>query len=330
MDDVKPSTPLTATDEAICAFFIEDASRLRRIVQFMLTDVDLPGSFLNMLWAYAVKHDRLFDLANALLGFDSNHKTVEGNENCDWFWQCFLPGEAVRANDFFYDLMTYARARAHLARGTYDDWHGSSIAMFEWMEYYKWHDVGKGIIDIENVLDQLLAKYESEVELERRLDIEGQYPNRPEPADRINEVKNPDGRIFVGIFESEVTKDGRLGLPAEFRDELGRYDMCVVRNPTNANTLILAPADFCEKEISRRKKASDPGDDLYEAYKQAVRVKVDERGRMNIPLELLAAVCSENDRKVVLRGYISTIMLLNVSDAPKERSILPFDGILKS
>lgn len=81
---------LTATDEEICAFFIEDASRLRRIVQLM-SEEDLPANFLNTLWAYAVKHDRLADLANVFPGFDSNHKTVEGNENCDWFWQSDLP-----------------------------------------------------------------------------------------------------------------------------------------------------------------------------------------------------------------------------------------------
>lgn len=320
---------LTATDEEIGAFFIEDASRLRRIVQLMPAG-DLSASFLNTLWAYAEKHDRLFDLANALLGFDSKHKTVEGNENCDWFWQCFLPGGPVRANHFFYELMTYARTRAHLARGTYDDWHGSSFAMFEWMEDYRRFDIGKGILDIDNVLDQLLSKYESEVELERRRDIEGYYPNRQEPVNRANEVKDPDGRIFVGIFEGEVSKDGELGLPAEFRDELGRSDMCVVQNPGKSNTLILVPADFCEKELSRQEDASDSDDDLYEAYKRAVRVKVDEHGRMKLPLKLLSVVCSENDRTVVFRGYISTIMLLNVSDAPKERSILPFNGVLKS
>ena len=329
MDDLKQSTYLTETDEDICAFFIEDAARLRRIVELMPKG-DLSANFLNTLWAYAVKHDRLVDLANVFLGFDSNHKTVVGNENCDWFWQSYLPDGSVRANHFFYDLMTYARARAHLARGTYDDWHGSSFAMFEWMEDYKRYDIGKGIIDIDNVLDQLLVKYESEVELERRHDIEGCYPDRPEPGSRVNEVKDPDGRIFVGIFESEVSKDGEVGLPTEFRDELGRSDMCVVANPEKRNTLILIPADFCEKEIGRQEDATDPGDDLYEAYKRAVRVKVDGRGRMKIPLKLLATVCSENDRTVVLRGYISTIMLLNVSDAPKERSILPFNGVMKS
>ena len=84
MKEQELENPLAATDEDICAFFIEDASRLRRIVQLM-PDGGLSASFLNTLWAYAEKHDRLFDLANALLGFDSKHKTVEGNENCDWF-----------------------------------------------------------------------------------------------------------------------------------------------------------------------------------------------------------------------------------------------------
>ena len=57
---------LMASDEEICAFFIEDASRLRRIVELMPAG-DLSANFLNALWAYAVKHDRLADLANVIL-----------------------------------------------------------------------------------------------------------------------------------------------------------------------------------------------------------------------------------------------------------------------
>ena len=177
---------LTATDEAICAFFIEDASRLRRIVE-LIPEGDLSANFLNTLWAYAVKHDRLVDLANVFLGFDSNHKTVEGNENCDWFWRSFLPAGPVQANHFFYELMTYARTRGHLARGTYDDWHDSSLAMHEWLTYYKEHDVGKGIIGIDDVLAQLYAKYEAEVELERRREAEGYYTH-PTTAERATDT----------------------------------------------------------------------------------------------------------------------------------------------
>lgn len=138
-------------DEAMCEFFIDDASRLRRIVQLM-PDGEPTAEFLNMLWEYAVKHDRLVDLANVLLGFDSKHKTVDGNENCDWYWRCRPPVETVQTNEFFFDLIDYARVRAHLERGTYDDWHGSSVGMFVWMEDYKNDGVGKGIIDIDNVL----------------------------------------------------------------------------------------------------------------------------------------------------------------------------------
>ena len=97
---------------------------------------------------------------------------------------------------------------------------------------------------------------------------------------------------------------------------------CAVQNPEKRNAPILIPVDSREKELGRQEDDSDLSDNLCEAYKRAVRVKVDEHGRMKIPLNLLAAVCSENDRTVVLRGYISTIMLLNVSDAPKERSVL--------
>lgn len=68
--------------------------------------------------------------------------------------------------------MTYARTRGHLANGTYDDWHDDSLAMYDWLIYYKEHDVGKGIIGIDDVLTQLYAKYETEVELERRRESE--------------------------------------------------------------------------------------------------------------------------------------------------------------
>lgn len=174
MNELESAVDLTAADESICAFFIEDASRLRRIVELMPAG-NLSASFLNTLWAYAVKHDRLVDLANVFLGFDSNHKTVEGNENCDWFWRCYLPVDPVRTNEFFFTLMTYAQTRAHLANGTYDDWHDSSLAMHDWLTYYKEHDVGKGIIGFDEVLAQLYAKYEAEVELERRREKEGYY-----------------------------------------------------------------------------------------------------------------------------------------------------------
>mgnify|MGYP002672946961 CR=1 FL=1 len=168
-------------DAAMCEFFIDDASRLCRIVQLM-PGGEPTAEFLNMLWAYAEKHNRQGDLANALLGFDSKHKTVDGNGCCDWYWRCRLPVEPVQANEFFFDLMDYARVRAHLERGTYDDWHGNSLAMLDWIEYYKDNDVGKGIVDIDDVLGQLKAKYESEVEMERQRDIEnGRYVKPPVP-----------------------------------------------------------------------------------------------------------------------------------------------------
>lgn len=178
MNAPETTVDLTSTDEDVCAFFIEDAARLRRIAELM-PEGDLPANFLNTLWTYAVKHDCLVDLANVFLGFDLNHKTVEGNENCDWFWRCSLSVAPVRTNEFFFTLMTYARTRAHLANGTYDDWHDNALAMYDWLTCYKEHDIGKGIIGIDDVLSQLYAKYETEVELERRRDAEGDCATSP-------------------------------------------------------------------------------------------------------------------------------------------------------
>ena len=102
-----------------------------------------------------------------LLGFDAKHPALEGNGNCDWFWRCNLPVVPEPTNEFYFDLMTFARARAHLERGTFDDWHDNSLAMLEALESYKHHGIASGIIGIDEVLDQLRKKYESEVEEEQ-------------------------------------------------------------------------------------------------------------------------------------------------------------------
>ena len=309
-NDLKQSTPLTETDEDICAFFIEDAARLRRIVELM-PDGEPSAEFLNMLWAYAEKHDRLFDLANALLGFDSKHKTAEGNENCDWFWQCFLPAGPVRANEFFYELMTYARARAHLARGTYDDWHGSSLAMFDWMEDYKNDGVGKGIIDIDNVLDQLLAKYESEVELERQCDREeGRFAKPPDllnAEDGIAVQNGPFTGIFVGRFAQNVANDGLLKLPLEFQTELNGNEMFIMKNSERKNALVLLPIDIYAESLQSLKDNADVSERTRFSYEQAVRVRIDRRGRIRIPQKLLSCIRWGTSGEIVLRGHISTI-----------------------
>ena len=305
---------LTATDEAICAFFIEDASRLRRIVELMPAG-NLSANFLNMLWAYAVKHDRLTALANVLLGFDSRHKTVDGNENCDWYWRCRLPVEPVQANEFFFDLIDYARVRAHLERGTYDDWHDSSVGMFISMERYKDDGVGKGIIDIDIVLDKLLAKYESEVEFERQRDREeGRIAKPPEllNVDDGSAVQNgPFTGIFVGRFVLDVADDGRLSLPLEFQTELNGNEMFIMKNPERTNALFLLPVDIYDGCLQDIKDDADVDERTKFSYEQAVRVRIDKRGRIKIPPKLLSCIRFGKSGKVVLRGHISTIDIFN-------------------
>ena len=297
-------------DEAMCEFFIDDASRLRRIVQLM-PDGEPTAELLNMLWEYAVKHDRLFDLANVLLGFDSKRKTVDGNENCDWYWRCRPPVEPVQTNEFFFDLMDYARVRAHLERGTYDDWHGSSVGMFVWMEHYKDSGIGKGIIDIDNVLDQLLSKYESEVELERRRDREeGRFAKPPAllNADDGSTVQNgPFNGIFVGRFVLNVADDDLLNLPLEFQTELNGNEMFIMRNPERSSALVLLPIDIYDDCLKSMKDGADVSEWERDSYEQAVRVRIDTRGRIRIPQNLLSCIRLEKSSKVILRGHISTI-----------------------
>lgn len=297
-------------DEAMCEFFIDDASRLRRIVQLM-PDGEPTAELLNMLWEYAVKHDRLFDLANVLLGFDSKHKMVDGNENCDWYWRCRPPVEPVQANEFFFDLIDYARVRAHLERGTYDDWHGSSLAMFDWMEDYKNDGVGKGIIDIDNVLDQLLAKYESEVEFERQRDSEeGRFAKPPDllsAGDGSAVQDGPFTGIFVGRFVLDVADDDLLNLPLEFQTELNGNEMFIMKNPERKHALVLLPVDIYDGCLKNIKDGADVSELTKSLYEQAVRVRIDKRGRIRIPQNLLSCIRLAKSSKVILRGHISTI-----------------------
>lgn len=163
MKDKDDAVPLCDADDALCAFLMEDAARMRRMVQLM-PEQSPTAAFLNLLWEYAAKHRRLVDLANVLLGFDERHKTTDGNENCDWFCRCRLPVSPVQANDFFFELQIFARTRAWLEHGTYDDWHDNSLAMLEALEAYGREDVGKGIIGFGEVISRLREKYESEVD----------------------------------------------------------------------------------------------------------------------------------------------------------------------
>jgi DNA-binding transcriptional regulator/RsmH inhibitor MraZ len=297
-------------DDAMCEFFIDDASRLRRIVQLM-PDGDPTAGFLNMLWAYAVKHDRLVDLANVLLGFDSKHKTIDGNENCDWFWRCCKPMELEESYDFFSHLMDFAKVRAHLERGTYDDWHDNSLAKFDCMESYKDSDVGKGIIGIDDVLDQLLAKYESEVEFERQRDREeGRFAKPPDflqVDDGIGVQNGPFTGIFVGRFVLDIADDDLLNLPLEFQTELNGNEMFIMKNPARANALVLLPVDIYDKCIKSIKDGADVSEVTKSLYEQAERVRIDKRGRIRIPQKLLSCIRAGKSGKVVLRGHISTI-----------------------
>jgi DNA-binding transcriptional regulator/RsmH inhibitor MraZ len=207
--------------------------------------------------------------------------------------------------------MDFAKVRAHLERGTYDDWHDNSLAMFDWMEDYKDSDVGKGIIGIDDVLDQLLAKYESEVEFERRRDREeGRFAKPPdflEVDDGIGVQDGPFTGIFVGRFVLDVADDDLLNLPLEFQTELNGNEMFIMKNPEIKSALVLLPVDIYDGCLKNIKDGADVSELTKSLYEQAVRVRIDKRGRIKIPQKLLSCIRFGKSGKVVLRGHISTI-----------------------
>ena len=122
---------------------------------------------------------------------------------------------------------------------------------------------------------------------------------------------------FVGRFETDVTKDDKVSLPAEFRAKLGSNELYVLPDPEEAKGLRLVPVSVYDNEARRLQGNDDIGERCRSAYEQAVKVAIDVRGRIRIPPKLLPCVCSEMNRKVVLRGRITTISIISSSEATK-------------
>ena len=90
MQDANNVIRLSDGDEAVCAYFIENPTDLRRVIQLM-PHGNPTSDFLQKLYSYAVNRNRKVDLANALLAYDSKWRELpQITTGRDWFCECGL------------------------------------------------------------------------------------------------------------------------------------------------------------------------------------------------------------------------------------------------
>lgn len=150
MQDKKGINRLSDSEEAECAYFIENPIALCRVVQLM-PHGNPTLDFLQKLYSYAVMRNRKVDLANALIGHDGRCGDIP-RIKLDWYRECNLPG---RCPDFFLEVERYAWTRAQIAADEFDEDDLDAVdARLEEIENIK-NDIGDGLVDMEDVLTQI-------------------------------------------------------------------------------------------------------------------------------------------------------------------------------
>ena len=144
--------PLSDADEAVCAFFIENPTALRRVVH-MMPHGDPPLDFLQKLWSYAALRNRKVDLANALLSYDKRSGVPQIKFGRDWYCECQLPGDCP---EMFWQIQKFSWTRDDVDLSDYEDF-DEVDSILSWMVDIK-EQVGDGIIDMESTLKRIRLK----------------------------------------------------------------------------------------------------------------------------------------------------------------------------
>lgn len=146
------TVPLSDADEAVCAYFIENPTALRRVVN-MMPHGNPPLDFLQKLWSYAVLRNRKVDLANALLSYDKRSDAPQITFGREWYCECRLPCECP---EVFWQIQKFGWVRDDLDLSDYEDF-DEVESLLGWMEDVK-ELVGDGIVDMESTLRRIRLK----------------------------------------------------------------------------------------------------------------------------------------------------------------------------
>jgi len=155
--------PLSGADEAICAYFIENPTALRRVVH-MMPHGDPSLDFLQKLWSYAALRNRKVDLANALLAYDKRNDFPQIKFGRDWFCECHLP---CNCPELFWEVQKFGYVREDVDLSDYEDF-DEVDAVLGWMEDIK-ENVGDGIVDMESTLKRIRLKRNAILRVEQEL-----------------------------------------------------------------------------------------------------------------------------------------------------------------
>jgi len=118
--------------------------------------------------------------------------------------------------------------------------------------------------------------------------------------------------VFVGVFEHKTDANGRVALPAAFRDVLGGE--CYLRRHPDGSLKVLDGPTYREEAQSLRARMQagevDP-DELAELGESTVRVAIDKNGRVTLDADSLAHAGIEPGGNVTFAGNVFWIAIWN-------------------
>lgn len=164
MQDTNDVIRLSDGDEAVCAYFIENPTDLRRVIQLM-PHGNPTSDFLQKLYSYAVNRSRKVDLANALLAYDSKWRELpQITTGRDWFCECDLPSACP---EFFLEVRRYCWIRSAFESPEIDAGDFDEVdSLLDFVKMVK-ENVGDGVIDMEKTLTRIKLKLNGIIKAEK-------------------------------------------------------------------------------------------------------------------------------------------------------------------
>lgn len=124
--------------------------------------------------------------------------------------------------------------------------------------------------------------------------------------------KNADAKpLFVGLFESKVSRAGLVHLPAEWRKELGGDSLFMMRDIADPSALCLVPKFVYEREL-RSLHDGKYSVEEQNILKSAKHLYIDARGRIKFPVEEVKLIggCG----RIALVGQVMSIRIVKNED----------------
>ena len=117
---------------------------------------------------------------------------------------------------------------------------------------------------------------------------------------------NGGDSLFLGRFESKVSRAGLVHLPAEWRKELGGDSLFMMRDIADMNALRLVPKSAYERELRSLYDGKYSVEER-NILKSAKRLHIDACGRIKLPGEEMNLIggCG----RIVLIGRVTSIQI---------------------